>query len=155
VVSLLPAGWGRKVSANRKLMARIDWLVNRDRRIETATLWGFLQFNALAGLRRWRRKLLRHDVEKRHMQNWLDLATRTLPENYDLARAIIATRRLIKGYSDTHARGLSKFDRVLSATPLLLKRADGGAWMDRLISAALKDENGDALDGALNTVREL
>ena len=89
------------------------------------------------------------------MQHWLDLAIRTLPENYDLARAIIATRRLIKGYSDTHARGLSKFDRVLSATPLLLKRADGGAWMDRLISAALKDENGDALDGALNTVREL
>jgi indolepyruvate ferredoxin oxidoreductase beta subunit len=155
VVSLLPAGWGRKVSANPKLMARIDWLVNRDRRIETATLRGFLQFNALAGLRRWRRKLLRHEVEKQHMQHWLDLAIRTLPENYDLARAIIATRRLIKGYSDTHARGLSKFDRVLSATPLLLKRADGGAWMDRLISAALKDENGDALDGALNTVREL
>ena len=155
VVSLLPARWGRKVSANPKLMARIDWLVNRDRRIETATLWGFLQFNALAGLRRWRRKLQRHAVETRHMESWLTLATRTLPENYDLARGIIATRRLIKGYSDTHARGLSKFDRVLSATPLLLRRADGGAWMDRLISAALKDENGDALDGALNTVRQL
>ena len=42
-----------------------------------------------------------------------------------------------------------------AATPLLLKRADGGAWMDRLISAALKDENGDALDGAFNTVRQL
>jgi indolepyruvate ferredoxin oxidoreductase beta subunit len=155
VVSLLPAGLGRKVAANPKLVARIDRWVNRDRRIETATITGFLQFHMAAGLRRWRRKLLRHEVEMQHMETWLALATRTLPENYDLARAILATRRLIKGYSDTHARGLSKFDRVLSATPLLLKREDGGAWMDRLISAALKDENGDALDGALKTVREL
>jgi indolepyruvate ferredoxin oxidoreductase beta subunit len=78
-----------------------------------------------------------------------------LPKNYDLARAIIDAHRLIKGYSDTHARGLSKFDRVLSAVPPLEAREDGGAWMDRLITAALKDENGDALDGALKTLREL
>ena len=155
VVSLLPAGLGRKVSANPKLMARIDGWVNRDRRIRTATIGGFLQFHMMAGLRRWRRKLLRHEAEMRHMESWLALAARTLPENHDLARAIIATRRLIKGYSDTHARGLSKFDRVLSAVPSLTSRADGGAWMDRLIAAALKDENGDALDGALKTVREL
>lgn len=155
VVSLLPAGWGRKLSASPSWMARIDRWVNRDRRIRTATVCGFLQFHMLAGLRRFRRRLLRHEHEMRHMEAWLDLATRTLPKNYDLARAVIATRRLIKGYSDTHARGMSKFDRVLSAVPLLEARADGGAWMDRLISAALKDENGDALDGALKTLREL
>ncbi|PZF78035.1 hypothetical protein DK847_06315 [Aestuariivirga litoralis] len=155
VVSLLPAGWGRKVSASPAWMARIDRWVNRDRRIRTHSIRGFLQFSMIAGLRRWRRKLLRHDHEMRHMQVWLDLATRTLPKNYDLARAILATHRLIKGYSDTHARGLSKFDRVLSAVPQLEARTDGGAWIDRLISAALKDENGDALDGALKTVREL
>lgn len=155
VVSLFPAAWGRKVSASPKLMARIDRWVNRDRRIRTATVRGFLQFHMAAGLRRWRRSLLRHETEMRHMQAWLDLATQTLPQNYDLARAILASRRLVKGYSDTHARGLSKFDRVLSAVPLLAARDDGGTWMDRLITAALKDENGDALDGALKTVREL
>lgn len=155
VVSLLPAGLGRKVSASPAWLARIDKLVNRDRRIRTHSIRGFLQFHMVAGLRRWRRKLLRHEAEMRHMEDWLALATRTLPQNYDLARAILAARRLIKGYSDTHARGLSKFDRVLSAVPLLAPRSDGGAWMDRLITAALKDENGDALDGALKTLREL
>lgn len=155
VVSLLPANLGRRVSASPAWMARIDRWVNRDRRIRTATLRGFLQFQMVAGLRRWRRKLLRHETEMGHLDGWLSLATRTLSENYELARAIIAARRLIKGYSDTHARGMSKFDRVLSAVPLLKTRADGGAWMDRLISAALKDENGDALDGALKTLREL
>ena len=155
VVSLLPAALGRKVSANPRLVARVDRWVNRDRRIRTATVSGFMQFYMAAGLRRWRRKLLRHAVELQHLESWLGLAVRTLPENYDLARAVLASRRLIKGYSDTHARGLSKFDRVLSATPLLLQREDGGTWMDRLISSALKDENGNALDGALKMVREL
>lgn len=155
VVSLLPAGWGRRVSASPSWMARIDRWVNRDRRIRTHSIRGFLQFHMVAGLRRFRRSLLRHAHEMQHMEAWLALATQTLPANYDLARAILAARRLVKGYSDTHARGLSKFDRVLSAVPLLAPRADGGAWMDRLISAALKDENGDALDGALKTLREL
>ena len=58
----------------------------------------------------------------------------------------------MKGYSDTHARGHSKFDRVLSAVPLLRPQADGGAWLHRLIKAALLDEEGRALDGALLTV---
>ena len=59
VVSLFPAAWGRKVSANPRLMARIDRWVNRDRRIETATIGGFLQFHMAAGLRRWRRRVTR------------------------------------------------------------------------------------------------
>jgi len=155
MVSLLPAGWGRRISAKPKLMARIDRLVNRGRRVETATLSGFLQLYLVSGLRRWRRRLLRHENEMHHMEAWLEAATRTLPENYDLARAVLAARRLVKGYSDTHARGLSKFDRVLSALPLLRAREDGGAWMDRLITAALKDENGEALDGVLKTIREM
>ena len=155
MVSLLPAGWGRRLAKNPKMMARIDRMVNRGRHVETARLRGFLQLYMVSGLRRFRRRLLRHENEMRHMDEWLALATRTLPDNYDLGRAILAARRLVKGYSDTHARGLSKFDRVISAVPLLVLRGDGGQWMDRLITAALKDENGDALDGVLRTIREL
>lgn len=155
IVSLLPASWGRRIAAKPSLMVRIDRLVNRGRRIGTATLRGFLQLYLVSGLRRWRRKLLRHETEMRHAEDWLARATRMLPENYELARAMLSARRLVKGYSDTHARGLSKFDRVLSAAPLLAARDDGGQWMDRLITAALKDENGDALDGVLKTIREM
>jgi indolepyruvate ferredoxin oxidoreductase beta subunit len=155
LVSLLPASWGRRLAASHKRMAMIDRWVNRGRRVETATLRGFLQLYFVSGLRRWRRKLLRHENEMRHAEVWLAQATDTLPKNYDLARGILATRRLVKGYSDTHARGLSKFDRVISAVPLLESREDGGQWMDRLISAALKDETGDALDGVLKTIRAI
>ena len=155
LVSLLPAAWGRRIAARPALMARIDKVVNRGRRIETATLRGFLQLYMVSGLRRVRPMLLRHEAEMRHAGDWLANAARMLPDNYDLARAMLAARRLVKGYSDTHARGLSKFDRVLSAAPLLAARDDGGQWLDRLITAALKDENGDALDGVLRTIREL
>jgi indolepyruvate ferredoxin oxidoreductase beta subunit len=66
-----------------------------------------------------------------------------------------STRRLVKGYSDTHARGESKFDRVIGAVPLLAPRADGADWMRWPRDAALMDENGIALDGALKTVATL
>ena len=89
------------------------------------------------------------------MEHWLALATSQLGKNYGLACGIISARRLIKGYSDTHARGLSKYDRVLSAVPLLQSREDAEAWMTRLVSAALKDEDGTALDGALATLKSL
>ena len=155
MVSLLPVRWGRRLAAHPQRMAMIDRWVNRGRRVETATLRGFLQLYLVSGLRRWRRKLLRHETEMRHMEAWLALATATLPKNYGLARGILAARRLVKGYSDTHARGLSKFDRAVSAVPLLEAREDGGQWMDRLITAALKDENGDVLDDVLKTIRAI
>ena len=73
--------------------------------------------------------------------------------NYALAVEVIRCRRLVKGYSDTHARGLSKFDRVLAAIDLVKDRDDAADWARRLREAALKDEEGKALDGAIATIR--
>ena len=69
-----------------------------------------------------------------------------------LAAEIVACRRLIKGYSDTHARGEAKFDKVLAALPMLAGRVDAADWLRRLREAALRDEKGEALEGALKTV---
>ena len=102
-----------------------------------------------------RRTTLRHTREMTHLDKWLALAAAYVAQNYDLAVEIISARRLIKGYSDTHARGESKFDRVIGAVPLLAARSDGADWMRRLRDAALMDENGIALDGALKTVASL
>jgi indolepyruvate ferredoxin oxidoreductase beta subunit len=136
-------------------MSRLDRWFSRGRHIHSNSLSGFLQLLAVASLRRFRRRLLRHAVEMQHLEAWLEKATVLIDRNYDLATGILLARRLVKGYSDTHARGLSKFDRVLSSVPQLRDRGDAGAWMSRLISAALKDEGGEALDGALRTLRSL
>jgi indolepyruvate ferredoxin oxidoreductase beta subunit len=76
-----------------------------------------------------------------------------LPGDYALACEVLRCRRLIKGYSDTHARGLSKFDRVMAGIVLVEGRPDAADWARRLREAALKDEEGRALDGALQTIR--
>ena len=89
------------------------------------------------------------------MERWYDLALNTVSDDYALAVEILNCRRLIKGYSDTHVRAQSKFDRVLSALPMLKGRADAADWLRRLREAALKDEKGDMLDGALKTVATL
>jgi indolepyruvate ferredoxin oxidoreductase beta subunit len=65
---------------------------------------------------------------------------------------VFGCQRLIKGYSDTHVRGHSKFDKVLSALGQLAGRDDAADWLRRLRASALQDEKGEALEGALQTI---
>jgi len=153
IVSLLPAGLGRSVHARPRLLAWIDRRVNRGRRLRTDRVWPFLQLWLLAGLKRWRRRSLRHAEETAHLQAWLDTALAHAERDYALGVEVLKARRLIKGYSDTHVRGLSKFDRVLEGAALVAGRPDAADWTRRLIIAALADEEGATLDGALRTIR--
>jgi indolepyruvate ferredoxin oxidoreductase beta subunit len=155
VCGSLPKAWGLWIEARPKLFAALDRLVNRGRRVRTGTIVWFATLYVIAGLKSRRRATLRHDREIAHRDAWLAKALEILPTNYDLATQVLVARRLVKGYSDTHARGLSKYDRVLSALPLLTPRDDGAAWLRRLQQAALLDETGMALDGALKTVATL
>ncbi|MEO5759629.1 MAG: indolepyruvate oxidoreductase subunit beta family protein [Mesorhizobium sp.] len=151
----LPANLGLYVENRPKLAAFLDRRINHGRRIRTDSFAGFAALWFIGGLRRWRRGLLRHKVEVAHMERWYALALGYVPADYALAVEILNCRRLIKGYSDTHVRAQSKFDRVLSALDLLKGRADAADWIRRLREMALKDEKGDLLDGALKTVATL
>ncbi|MCV0396572.1 MAG: indolepyruvate oxidoreductase subunit beta family protein [Rhizobiaceae bacterium] len=153
VCGMLPAPLGAWIESRPRLFSLLDRAVNRGRRVKTHTLGWFLSLYVLAGMRRWRRGLLRHRKEAAHLDHWLDGALAAAPRNYGLAVEMINCRRLIKGYSDTHGRGLSKFDRVLGMAPLLIDRDDAADWVRRLREAALSDEDGENLEGALATVR--
>lgn len=155
VCGTLPRKLGEWIENRPALFARLDRMVNRGRRVKTGTIFWFSGLYLIAGLRSRRRGSLRHHREVIHREAWLEKALSALPRNYDLAVEVLGCRRLVKGYSDTHSRGLSKFDRVLSALPILLEREDGAAWLRRLKQSALLDENGVALDGALKTVASL
>lgn len=152
VVSLLPAGLGRWIHARPRLLGWIDRRVNKGRRLRTDRLSPFLQLWLLDGLRGWRRRSLRHADEMAHLERWLDTALGHAGRDPALAAEMLKARRLVKGYSDTHARGLSKFDRVMAAAARLAPRPDAADWTRRLTAAALQDEEGEALDGALRTV---
>ncbi len=152
VAGTLPAPLGRWLEAHPRLFG---WIFRNGRRVRSGTIAWFLMLYVLAALKPIRRRTLRHGREMAHLERWLSLAADHVPENYDLAVEIIGARRLVKGYSDTHARGVSKFERVIGAVPLLAGRADGADWLRRLREAALLDEKGVALDGALKTIATL
>jgi indolepyruvate ferredoxin oxidoreductase, beta subunit len=153
IAGLLPARMGARVAASPKWMARLDRWFNKGRRLRSDGLWAFGMLYLVGGLRFWRRRTLRHAQERAHLERWLGVATGYMPDRYDLAVEVIRCRRLVKGYSDTHARGLSKFDLVMQGVALVAARADGADWVRRLREAALADEEGKALDGALMTIR--
>jgi indolepyruvate ferredoxin oxidoreductase beta subunit len=64
----------------------------------------FFCFGLIGGLRNWRMKTLRHHQEMKHLDRWLSDFPRAMQRShYGLAVELIRCRRLIKGYSDTHA----------------------------------------------------
>ncbi len=155
VAGTLPRRLGEWIEARPRLFARLDRMVNRGRRVRTGTIRWFLPLYVVAGMKRMRRGTLRHAREMAHIEAWLTLALDRAATDYDLAVEILNARRVVKGYSDTHARGTSKFDRVLATLPLLDGRPDAADWLRRLRQAALIDEDGIALDGAIRTVESL
>ncbi len=151
----LPKAWGEWIEARPAVFRTLDKIVNRGRRIRSNTIAGYLMLAFVAQLGPRRRRSLRHAREAAHREAWLNVAAEALAARYELGVETLGCRRLVKGYSDTHARGLSKFDRVMSAVPLLAAREDGAAWLDRLKRAALADETGAKLDGVLKTIASL
>ena len=155
VCGALPARLGAWIESRPTLFRSLDRIVNRGRRVGAARIGGFLTLSLVASLRSRRRGNLRHLRETAHRERWLGQARAALPRNYDLAVEILRSRRLVKGYSDTSARGQSKFDKVMAVLPKLIDRDDGAAWLRRLRQAALVDEAGKELDGVVKTVQSL
>jgi indolepyruvate ferredoxin oxidoreductase beta subunit len=150
IAGLLPAGLGARTQANPARMARLDRWFGKGRRLRTDSLPAFMMLHILGGMKGYRLRTYRHQLEVAHLEAWLTACA--LPQDYALQIELFKNRRLIKGYSDTHARGLSKFDRVMEMSKLLVGRGDGAEWMARLREAALQDPEGKALEGAIKTV---
>ena len=58
---------------------------------------------------------------------------------------MLRCRRVVKGYSDTHARGSGRFDQLMAAAARLRGRSDAAALLATLRDAALRDAEGQAL----------
>ncbi len=154
LLATLPAKLGARLERSPLARRLLKTAFERPRRVRTNTLWGFLQLWLVARLRPRRRTLLRHAREMAHIETWL-ATVRAHAATPALATELLACRRLVKGYSDTHSRGTAKFDQVLAALPLVAHRPDAAAWIRRLREAALADEHGTLLAGAIATLRTL
>jgi indolepyruvate ferredoxin oxidoreductase beta subunit len=150
----LPAGLGARLQASSTARRWFAPLFRKGRQVRTTHVGGFLLLYAVSGLRRWRRGTLRYRVEQERIGAWLahikSLATR--PGGYDAAVELAECQRLVKGYGDTHARGLKNYGVIIDAVQRMSDRADLAAIVKRLRTAALADEEGRQL---LMTLDEL
>ncbi len=153
ICGTLPAFLGRRIEHSKGLSHFIGRFCRKGRFLQSGTLSGFLMLYALSGMRRLRRSTLRHQTEAASLNHWLKLISDTAHHDYDLAVEVVNCRRLVKGYSDTHARGTSKYQRLTLAASHLLGQPDAAARLAKLRTAALADDDqGSHLDQLLGTL---
>jgi indolepyruvate ferredoxin oxidoreductase, beta subunit len=146
VCDTLPAGLGRWILETPWAARRLEPLFAEGRKLSTGKLGGFLTLHILATLRPTRRASLRFQRETAAMLAWLERVKAAAARDYDLAVELALCQTLVKGYGDTHARGMCSFDAIMA-------EADRGGLnasrVARLRKAALTDEAGDALKAEL------
>jgi indolepyruvate ferredoxin oxidoreductase beta subunit len=139
----LPAWLGARLARGGPTKRLLAPLFETGRHVRTTKLFWFAALSLLARHRRARRKTLRYAEENARIEAWL-AAVRAAPDA-ETTRELILCQNLIKGYGDTHARGLRKFEAVMQA----YRAGVPAAVLRALREAALQDEDGAALDAAL------
>jgi indolepyruvate ferredoxin oxidoreductase, beta subunit len=148
ICETLPAAFGRWLFGSGWPRRLVERFTQRGRVITTSSLRGFLMLYAVAGMKRWRRSTLRFEQENALIEDWLRLIETTAAVNPQLAIEVAQCQRLVKGYSDTHERGLRNYETLVG----IVQKAGAGlapATLRELRDAALADERGDKLRASL------
>ncbi len=149
IADTLPAGLGRWLLATGWARRGVERVASKGRIVRTSSVRGFLMLYAVAGLRRIRRTTLRFVEEHARIDAWLALVSKTTDSDPELAVAIAECQRLVKGYGDTHARGLANYNAVIAQVTRLQGHPDAPGTIRRLRDAALADEQGTKLAAAI------
>ena len=149
LTQLLPPFLARPILA---MSERKGWLgrVYFGMEINVTSITGYLRFLALAKLRRLRPYGHRFKQEQAQIESWLGLIADAARHSGDLALEVTECARLIKGYGDTHARGLANYGTIEAhvirpalAGDIPLERAADALASAR--TAALVDPEGESL----------
>ena len=146
----LPAGIGRRLLASARLRRLTAPLFAKGRYVRTSSIPWFMMLRLVAGLRRWRRGTLRYVLEQARITAWLGDIGEAAARDQAVALEVVALQQLVKGYGDTHARGLANFRILIDQW----HGAGDAAAMRGLREAALADESGTALAEAIQAARE-
>jgi indolepyruvate ferredoxin oxidoreductase beta subunit len=147
---VMPARLGKFVLGNTMLRRFLGFFCKKGRVVHTTKLTGFLLLFLTSRLRRFRRGTYRFKVEQARIEQWIRTVMSVAPTDYELAFEIAQCPRLIKGYGETHKRGLRSFNRILESLDNVRGNKNGAATVKRYRDAALMDEHGIALDQAMS-----
>ncbi|MDM0004785.1 indolepyruvate oxidoreductase subunit beta family protein [Variovorax sp. J22G73] len=148
ICETLPGGIGRWLTNSTLPRKLVERFTQHGRVIQTSSLRGYLMLRTVAAMKRWRLSTMRYAEENRRIEEWLQRIAATAQRNPALAVELAQCQRLVKGYSDTHERGIRNYDTVMRA----VERAGAQlapATLRELRDAALADEHGHKLQAAL------
>jgi indolepyruvate ferredoxin oxidoreductase beta subunit len=146
IADTLPAGLGRWLLRTGWARGLVGRFTRKGRIVKTTSVHGFVLLYLLAALKSGRRRSLRFAREDAAIADWLRLVEGAARTDTPLAIEIARAHSLVTGYGDTHTRGEAKFARLMELVPQLHTRPDGAAELAKLVTAALADEDGKALD---------
>ncbi|MDE2370247.1 MAG: hypothetical protein KGN16_14850, partial [Burkholderiales bacterium] len=149
ICETLPAPLGRWLAGSGAPRRWVERATRKGRIVATTSLRGFLLLYGLAGLRRWRRSTLRYVQENAQIDAWLLRVETAARRDAALALEIVRCQRLVKGYSDTLARGRRHFELLMQAVDAA-GASLAPATLRELRDAALADDRGDGLRNALS-----
>jgi len=148
ICETLPAGLGRWLARPHVVNRLVGRLTRAGRVVTTSSLRGYLMLWTVARLRAIRRSTLRYTLETERIEGWLRQVLQAARINPALALEVVQCQRLVKGYSDTHVRGLTNYQTLMNA----VVRAGAHlapATLRELREAALADEHGNKLRALL------
>lgn len=148
ICETLPAGLGRWLARPHWVNRFVSGRTQAGRVVQTSSLRGYLMLYVIARLRKMRRRTLRYELENTRIEAWLAQIVASAKINPALATEVAQCQRMVKGYSDTHARGLKNYETVMAVVVKAGARLAPATLRD-LRDAALADEHGDKLRAAL------
>ena len=154
IVDMLPAGLAEKILRSSGLKKFIGSMFGKGVKIKTTSSFGFVLLYFVSGLKFLRRSSYKYKVENARIDGWLDLIGQYQKTDYSAAVEIASLQRLIKGYGDTHARGIKSFTSIIEKIPDVMMQNNPADSLKGLKKAALSDEHGEALNSALTDLQD-
>jgi indolepyruvate ferredoxin oxidoreductase beta subunit len=149
IADTLPTALGRWLLKPGPLRWMVERMTSRGRVVRTTSVRGFLMLYGVASLRGMRRRSLRFQREHMEIDRWLATTFRYAANAYPLALEVARSQRLVKGYGDTHARGMRNYIKIEAVLPLVASQSAPAHCLNALCEAALADEEGTRLDAML------
>ena len=149
--SLLPPALGSRLLRWAETNGKID-AYNIGMHVKTSSVAGFLLMRSLAWLRPWRPYSYRYRLEQQHIEAWLGRIAEAAGRDLQLAVEIAECASLVKGYGETHRRGMASFLTLMDAlvdNPPTADPKEQAAAIARARAAALADPGGKALSSTL------
>ena len=148
ICGTLPKGLGNLI-LNSSFLSRLVNKMTGDKIYYSTKLMPFMALFLVSMMKPWRRCTYRYHVEIQEIESWLQTLTMLAESHYSVAIEVVKCQRLIKGYGDTHERGMKKFKLLMNILDELKNDGEGHKKLMALSEVALQEVSADRLEQAI------